>query len=60
LAIVSQAYDNAHYDIPCVDNATLAAHREDILVLAGGIGSYFYQSVAMNHDEEILITHLQE
>jgi hypothetical protein len=28
--------------------------------LAGGIGSYFYQSVAMNHDEEILITHLQE
>ena len=52
LSIVSQAYEQAHFDVPCVDNEVLTKYAQDVLVLIGGIWSYAYQALDIMQDEE--------
>lgn len=58
LRLVSAAYNNAHYDIPCLDNEILSQYPEDICVLVGGIESYAYQSLAISNDSDRVVTHI--
>ncbi len=54
LHIVSEAYQNSYFDIPCVDNEILAQYSQDVVVLVGGIMSYAYQAVSISQENKIM------